>query len=192
MFKTLAKSWLAPSRRTAPGPRLAITHSNDNLRGFAAKRRAPPPVLACHWLHCDGRLECYWHVEAGGAAVGGFNRDGHRTSGPATAAGRRPSPRRLQSCDDPRGRNMIGPTIESARRRGAVAIFPPASRSCAMRASRIGSEAFHITVFELSYQQCRCRAGSQYCRLWTCEAAGMSGRILSKIRRMSVFLRADR
>ena len=61
-----------------------------------------------------------------------------------------------------------------------------------MRAPRIGSGAFHITVFELSYQQYRCRAGSEHCRLWACEATGMSGRILSKIRRMSVFLRAGR
>jgi hypothetical protein len=95
MFKTLAKSWLAPSRRTAPGPRLAITRSNDNLPGFrrpaSGKRRAPPPVLACHWLHREGRLECCWHVETGGAPAGGFNGDGRRTSGPAAAAGRQRS-----------------------------------------------------------------------------------------------------
>jgi len=94
MFKTLAKSWLAPSRRTAPGPRLAITHNNDNLPGFrrpAAGRRAPPPVLACRWLHREGRLECCWHVETRGSPAGGFNVGGHRTSGPAAPAGRQRS-----------------------------------------------------------------------------------------------------
>jgi hypothetical protein len=64
--------------------------------------------------------------------------------------------------------------------------------ACATPAFGVGRAAFHITVFELSYQQCRCRAGSEHCRLCAGEAAGMSGRILSKIRRMSVFLRAGR
>jgi len=93
MFKALAKSWLAPSRRTAPGPRLAITHSNDNLPGFrrpaAVKRRAPPPVLACHWLHRDERLECCWHVETGGAPTGGFEEDGHGAMGSRAPTDRR-------------------------------------------------------------------------------------------------------
>jgi hypothetical protein len=85
MFKRLAKSWLAPSRRTAPGPRLAITHCNDNLPGLhrpaAGKRRTP--ALACHWLHRDGRLECCWHVETGDAPTGGLDEYGHGAAAPA-------------------------------------------------------------------------------------------------------------
>jgi hypothetical protein len=75
MFKTLAKSWLAPSRRPAPGPRPAIAHCNDNLPGFrrpaARKRRAP--ALACHWFDRDGRLECRWLAETDDAPDGGID-----------------------------------------------------------------------------------------------------------------------
>ena len=78
MFKTLAKSWLVPSRRTAPGPRLAITHCNDNLPGFrrpAAGRRRTP-ALACHWFDRNGRLECRWHAETDDASDGGIDGRG--------------------------------------------------------------------------------------------------------------------
>jgi hypothetical protein len=78
MFKTLAKSWLAPSRRLAPGPRLAITHCNDNLPGFrrpAAGRRRTP-ALACHWFDRNGRLECRWHAETDDAPDGGIDGRG--------------------------------------------------------------------------------------------------------------------
>ena len=94
MFTKLAKSWLAQSRRTAPGPRLAITHCNDNLPGFrrpaaAGVRRSKTPALACHWLHRDGRLECCWHLETDDAPTGGRNEYGQRTAGPLAPANRR-------------------------------------------------------------------------------------------------------
>jgi hypothetical protein len=68
MFTRLAKFWLAQSRRTAPGPREAFTHSNDNLPGLrrpaaAGRHRFPSPALACHWFDRNGRLECRWQVE---------------------------------------------------------------------------------------------------------------------------------
>jgi hypothetical protein len=77
MFSTLAKSGLVEfrlvqPRRIAPGLHGAglsnRTYSNDNLPGFrrpavVGRRRAPTPVLACHWLDRDGRLECHWQVE---------------------------------------------------------------------------------------------------------------------------------
>ena len=88
MFKTLAKSWLAPSRRPAPGPRPAITHCNDNLPGFrrsaARKRRAP--ALACHWVDRNGRLECRWHAETDDAPDGAI--DSRRTIRTAEAVPR--------------------------------------------------------------------------------------------------------
>jgi hypothetical protein len=91
MFNRLAKSWLAPSRRTALGPRLAITHSNDNLPGFrgpaAGKRRSETPALTCRWLHRDGRLECCWHVETGDVPTGGLD-DAHSAAAPANHAAR--------------------------------------------------------------------------------------------------------
>ncbi len=90
MFKTLAKSWLAPSRRIAPGPRMAITHCNDNLPGFrrpaAGKRRSPPPALTCRWFERNGRLECRWHAEPDDAPDGGI--DGRGTIRTAEAAPR--------------------------------------------------------------------------------------------------------
>jgi hypothetical protein len=94
MFKRLAKSWLAQSRRAAPGLRPAITHCNDNLPGFrrpaaAGKRRAPTPALACHWLHRDGRLECCWHLKTDDAPTGGNNEYGQRAASPLAPPGRR-------------------------------------------------------------------------------------------------------
>ncbi len=78
MFQRLAKSRLADfrlvqSRRTAPGLREALTHSNDNLGEFhrpatAGKRRSPTPALACRWFDRNGRLECRWQIEAGDEA----------------------------------------------------------------------------------------------------------------------------
>jgi hypothetical protein len=87
MFKTLAKSWLAQSRRPAPGPRPAITHCNDNLPGFrhpaaAGKRRSKTPALACRWLYRDGRLECCWHLQTDDAPTGGRNEDRQRLEVP--------------------------------------------------------------------------------------------------------------
>jgi hypothetical protein len=89
MFKTLAKSWLAPSRRLAPGPRLAITHCNDNLPGFrrpAAGRRRTP-ALACHWFDRNGRLECRWHAETDDAPDGGIDDRGTIRAAEARPAG---------------------------------------------------------------------------------------------------------
>jgi hypothetical protein len=72
MFTRLAKFRLVQSRRAAPGPRQAfthsqtLTHSNDNLPGFRrpeGRRRIPTPALACHWLKRNGRLECRWQLE---------------------------------------------------------------------------------------------------------------------------------
>src|ERR1700733_7502459 len=88
MFARLAESRLAESRlaefrlvrsrRIAPGPREAVTHSNDNLPGFrhpaeAGARRSPTPVLACHWFNRDGRLECRWQAETNDAPSGAFD-----------------------------------------------------------------------------------------------------------------------
>jgi hypothetical protein len=72
MFERLAKFRLVQSRRTAPGLRQALTHSqafthsNDNLPGVRrprGRRRIPAPALACHWFNRNGRLECRWQVE---------------------------------------------------------------------------------------------------------------------------------
>ena len=89
MFTRLAKSglvrfWPVQPRRVVPRPHLADrpTHSNDNLRGFrrpaaAGKRWAPTPVLACHWVNRDGRLECRWQTESDGdAPIGEFEQHG--------------------------------------------------------------------------------------------------------------------
>ncbi|SRR6266849_4876384 len=69
MFTRLAEFRLVQSRRTAPGPREAFTHSNDNLPGLrrpGGQRRIPSPVLTCHWFLIDGgtRLGCRWLAEA--------------------------------------------------------------------------------------------------------------------------------
>jgi hypothetical protein len=93
MFERLAKSglarfWAVQPRRVVPRPHLAdvLAYSNDNLPGFrrpaaARERRAPIPVLACHWFNRDGRLECRWQAEPDGdAPIGGFEQHG-RISG---------------------------------------------------------------------------------------------------------------
>ena len=94
MFARLAKSRLAKSRlaefrlvrsrRIAPGRREAIMHCNDNLPGLrrpaeAGQRRSPTPVLACHWLNRDGRLECGWLAETNDAPTGAL--DEHQATG---------------------------------------------------------------------------------------------------------------
>jgi hypothetical protein len=89
MFKALAKSrlakfWPVQPQRIALGLREVrlsnITHSNDNLPGFRrpkGRRRIPSPVLACHWIAHNGRLECRWQVEPGGdAPIGDFDERG--------------------------------------------------------------------------------------------------------------------
>jgi hypothetical protein len=60
---------------------------NDNLpelRGpaEACKRRAPKPVLACHWFNRGGRLECRWQAETNDAPTGAF--DEHHATGRAS------------------------------------------------------------------------------------------------------------
>jgi len=61
--------------------------SNDNLPGLCrpkGRRRIPTPALACHWVNCNGRLECRWQAEPGGdALVGDIDEHGAtgRTSG---------------------------------------------------------------------------------------------------------------
>jgi hypothetical protein len=98
MFARLARSglaqlWPVQPRRVVPRPHLADrpTHSNDNLPGFrrpaaAGKRRAPTPVLACHWVNRDGRLECRWHAEPDDdAPIGGFEQHGARSRISATS-----------------------------------------------------------------------------------------------------------
>jgi hypothetical protein len=83
MFTRLAEFRLIQSRRTAPGPGEAVTHSNGNLPGLRrpkGRRRIPTPALACHWINRNGRLECRWQVESDSdAPVGDF--DGHGTIG---------------------------------------------------------------------------------------------------------------
>ena len=40
--------------------------SNDNLPGVRrpkGRRLIPTPVLACHWIDCNGRLECRWQLD---------------------------------------------------------------------------------------------------------------------------------
>jgi hypothetical protein len=94
MFKRLAKSglvkfWPVQTQRIAPGLHKAgLSHRaycNDNLPGFrypaaADKRRSPTPVLACHWLYRNGRLECRWQV-ADEAPTGGFDERRHSARG---------------------------------------------------------------------------------------------------------------
>jgi hypothetical protein len=69
-----AKRWIVQPRRIASGidqaapPAYSPAYSNDNLPGFrrpagAGHRRPPIPVLACHWITRDGRLECRWQAE---------------------------------------------------------------------------------------------------------------------------------
>jgi len=91
MFTRLARSGLArywPQwRGVVLRPHLAgrPAYSNDNLPGFcrraaAGKRRAPTPVLACHWVDRDGRLECRWQAEPDGdAPIGGFEQHGSKS-----------------------------------------------------------------------------------------------------------------
>ena len=80
MFTRLAEFRLVQSRRTAPGPREAITHSNDNLPGLRrpkGRRRIPTPALACHWIDRNGRLECRWQAEPDAdAPLGDFDEHG--------------------------------------------------------------------------------------------------------------------
>ena len=77
MFTKLSEFRLVQSRRTAPGPGEAITHSNDNLPGLRrpkGRRRIPTPALACHWIDRNGRLECRWQAEPNGdAPLGDFD-----------------------------------------------------------------------------------------------------------------------
>jgi hypothetical protein len=98
MFTRLAKFRLVQSRRTAPGPREAIMHSNDNLPGLRrpkGRRRIPTPALACHWIDRNGRLECRWQAEPDGdAPIGDF--DGHGAMGRAFG----------RSSMQPRGRSL--------------------------------------------------------------------------------------
>ena len=109
MFTKLAKSGLAKSglagfwpawRGRVPHGLRAVEpcryHCNDNRPGFrspavAGKRRAATPVLACHWLVRDGRLECCWHVVIDGARTDG--RDAEHPL-PDRACGRSPIPSR--------------------------------------------------------------------------------------------------
>jgi hypothetical protein len=78
MFKRLAEFRLVQSGRTAPGPREAIIHPNDNLPGFrrpaaTGQRRPPSPSLACHWFDRKGRLECHWQVEMDAVPIDDFD-----------------------------------------------------------------------------------------------------------------------
>lgn len=84
MFARLAEFRLVRSRRFAPEPHAAIMHCNDNLPGFrrpaaTGKRRAPTPVLACHWFNHNGRLECRWQAETNDAPTDAF--DEHHATG---------------------------------------------------------------------------------------------------------------
>ena len=90
MFTRLAEFRLVQSRRTAPGPREAIMHSNDNLPGLRrpkGQRRIPTPALVCHWFNRNGRLECRWQAEPDAdAPLGDFDEHGAmgRASGPSS------------------------------------------------------------------------------------------------------------
>jgi hypothetical protein len=84
MFTRLAKSGLVfglTKFRPFEPQRILPAHSNDNRPGVrppadAGKRRASTPVLACHWVNRDGRLECRWQVEPNGdAPIGEFGED---------------------------------------------------------------------------------------------------------------------
>ena len=83
MFNRLATSGLAdftfggfwhlqPRRIAQRGAVSSIeTHSNDNLPGLRrpkGPRRILTPALACHWVNCNGRLECRWQAEPDGDA----------------------------------------------------------------------------------------------------------------------------
>jgi hypothetical protein len=95
MFTRLAEFRLVQSRRTAPGPREAFTHSNDNLPGLrrpaaAGRRRSPTPALACHWFDRSGRLECCWQVETNDdAPIADVDEHEHSTTGRVSPATRR-------------------------------------------------------------------------------------------------------
>jgi hypothetical protein len=86
MFAKLAKFRRVGLRHLLPAPSNAM-HSNDNLPGFRrpaamGKRRAPTPVLACHWFNRNGRLECRWQIETSGdTPIGGIDHPEHRTTG---------------------------------------------------------------------------------------------------------------
>jgi hypothetical protein len=85
MFKRLAEFRLVQSRRTAPGPREAIIHPNDNLPGFrrpaaTGQRRPPSPALACLWFNRKGRLECRWQVEMDDVPIDDFDEHKHCTT----------------------------------------------------------------------------------------------------------------
>jgi hypothetical protein len=86
MFAKLAKFRRAGLRHLVPAPR-DVVHSNDNLPGFrrpaaTGRRRAPTPVLACHWLNRNGRLECRWQAETNGdTPIGGIDNHEPRTTG---------------------------------------------------------------------------------------------------------------
>jgi hypothetical protein len=97
MFTRLAKSGLARFRPAwpqvlAPRPHQAgvAAFANDNLPGArrpaaSGKRRSPTPVLVCHWLDRDGRLECRWQADPDGdAPIGKVDEPGTkgRVTGP--------------------------------------------------------------------------------------------------------------
>jgi hypothetical protein len=81
MFKRLAKSGLADFRfgdfklggfrqpRRAELRAAGLFNqspSNDNLPGVRrpkGRRPIPTPVLACHWIDRNGRLECRWQLD---------------------------------------------------------------------------------------------------------------------------------
>jgi hypothetical protein len=95
MFKKLAKSrFLDFSAGGFRNPRHAAprragffnqTPANDNLPGLRrpkGRRRIPSPALVCHWLDCNGRLECRWQAETGGdAPVADVDERARRTTG---------------------------------------------------------------------------------------------------------------
>jgi hypothetical protein len=76
MFKKLAKSGLMDfSVGGFRKPWRVATHraglfnqapANDNFPGRCrptGRRRIAPPMLACHWLIRNGRLECRWQAD---------------------------------------------------------------------------------------------------------------------------------
>jgi hypothetical protein len=77
MFAALAEFRLVRSRRIAPAPHKAVTHSNDNLPGVRppanGRRPSPTPALACRWFNRGGRLECRWIAEPKDAPSGAFD-----------------------------------------------------------------------------------------------------------------------
>lgn len=82
---------------------------------------------------------------------------------------------------------MIRPSNEITDGAAPLVISGWGAGACATPAFGVGRAAFHIIVFELSYQQCRYGAGSEHCRPRAGERAGRLGRILDKIASMSVF-----